>query len=84
MLKKIILSDKIDIEHLYEQFCTAYLDKKTRSNFKDKFIYIEFNRLIDGKSEDFWHMISLSEEDTTSFSILPCNNDSISGVLYIT
>ncbi|MCM3560568.1 hypothetical protein M4D57_18540 [Brevibacillus borstelensis] len=61
------------LDYLYSIFKENIMDKAKRPKLFNKFIFINFSKWIDLKSEVFWHLISLNRNER--FNILPCNND---------
>lgn len=63
------------IDYLYQVFKNGFLLPTKRPNLYGKFIFVNCNNWINNKAETFWHLISLSIDE--SFNILPCNNDTV-------
>lgn len=64
-----------NIEILYDYFKNHIMKKDERPLLFGKQIYVDCKNWINFKSETFYHLISLSENENKIFNVFPCNND---------
>lgn len=63
------------LDYFYDVFKNGFMNKDLRPKLFGKFIFVNCKNWINYKSETFWHLVAFEEGESSSFNILPCNND---------